>query len=120
MDNIQTRATLDEHLKGIIDDIIRLSSKVDTAIDKAINAFAACDVELAQEVIAEDVHINTKRFELEEHCLHIMVTQQPVAVDLRLIIATMLIVTELERIGDYAETISRTTSAPARCPATPG
>ena len=47
MDNIQTRATLDEHLKGIMDDIIRLSSKVDTAIDKSINAFAACDVELA-------------------------------------------------------------------------
>ena len=102
MDNIQTRATLDEHLKGIIDDIIRLSSKVDTAIDKAINAFAACDVELAQEVIAEEVHINTKRFELEEHCLHIMVTQQPVAVDLRLII-----VTELERIGDYAAGIAK-------------
>ena len=107
MDNIQTRATLDEHLKGIMDDIIRLSSKVDTAIDKAINAFAACDVELAQEVIAEDVHINTKRFELEEHCLHIMVTQQPVAVDLRLIIATMNIVTELERIGDYAAGIAK-------------
>ena len=54
MDNIQTRATLDEHLKGIIDDMVRLSSKVDTAIDKAINAFASCDVELGQQVIAQD------------------------------------------------------------------
>ena len=107
MDNIQTRATLDEHLKGTIDDMVRLSSKVDTAIDKAINAFAACDVELGQHVIAQDTDINAKRFELEEHCLHIMVTQQPVAVDLRLIIATMNIVTELERIGDYAAGIAK-------------
>ena len=107
MNNTQTRATLDEHLKGIIDDMVRLSSKVDAAIDKAISAFSACDVELGQQVIAEDTDINAKRFELEEHCLHIMVTQQPVAVDLRLIIATMNIVTELERIGDYAAGIAK-------------
>jgi phosphate transport system protein len=107
MDNIKIRATLDEHLKVTIDDMVRLSSKVDTAIDKAINAFASCDVEVGQQVIAQDTDINAKRFELEEHCLHIMVTQQPVAVDLRLIIATMNIVTELERIGDYAAGIAK-------------
>ena len=107
MDNTQTRATLDDHLKGIKDDMVRLSSKVDTAIDKAVTAFSTCDVELGRQVIAEDTDINAKRFVLEEHCLHIMVTQQPVAVDLRLIIATINIVTELERIGDYAAGIAK-------------
>tara|TARA_B100000945_G_scaffold321075_1_gene333699 strand:- start:7778 stop:8449 length:672 start_codon:yes stop_codon:yes gene_type:complete len=107
MDNKRTRVILDEYIKAIVDDVIRLSSKVDTAIEKAINAFSICDIELAQQVITEDVNVNAKRFDVEENCLHIMVTQQPVAVDLRLIVATMNIVTELERIGDYAAGIAK-------------
>ena len=107
MDSIQTRVTLDESLNALTDSIVRLSSNVDGAIEQAMRAFSDCDVDLAQQIIAEDTNINSKRFELEETCLHIMVTQQPVAVDMRMIIAAMNIVTELERMGDHAAGIAR-------------
>ena len=75
MDNIHVRANLDESLNTLTDDLVRLSSKVDTAIDKAMRAYSDCDVDLAQQIIAEDANINAKRFEIEERCLYIMVTQ---------------------------------------------
>jgi phosphate transport system protein len=62
---------------------------------------------LAQEIIAEDVKINRKRFEIEGKCLKLIATQQPMASDLRIIIGVTNIITELERIGDYAEGIAR-------------
>jgi len=107
MDRIQTRATLDESLRALTDDLVRLSNEVDTAIEQSIRAYSNCDVELAQQIIAEDAKINSKRFEIEENCLHIMVTQQPVARDMRMIVTGMNIVTELERMGDHAAGIAR-------------
>ena len=107
MDNIQTRVTLDESLNALTDDLVRLSSKIDTAIKNAMRAFSDCDIELAQQIIAEDENINAKRFQIEENCLHIMVTQQPVAGDMRMIVTSMNIVTELERMGDHAAGIAR-------------
>ena len=107
MDNIHVRANLDESLNTLTDDLVRLCSKVDTAIDKAMRAYSDCDVDLAQQIIAEDANINAKRFEIEERCLHIMVTQQPVAGDLRMIVTAMNIVTELERMGDHAAGIAK-------------
>ncbi len=107
MHNIHVRANLDESLNALTDDLVRLSSKVDAAIDQAMRAFSDCDVDLAQQIITEDATINAKRFELEETCLHIMVTEQPVAGDMRMIIAAMNIVTELERMGDHASGIAK-------------
>ena len=72
-----------------------------------MRSYSDCDIKLAQKIIAEDTNINAKRFEIEESCLHIMVTQQPVARDMRMIITGMNIVTELERMGDHAAGIAR-------------
>ena len=69
MDKIQTRATLDESLRALTDDLVRLSNEVDTAIEQSVRAYSNCDVELAQQIIAEDAKINSKRFEIEENCL---------------------------------------------------
>jgi phosphate transport system protein len=62
---------------------------------------------LAQRLIADDQTINRKRFEIEEKCIQLIATQQPMASDLRNIICILNIVTELERIGDYAEGIAQ-------------
>ena len=67
------------------------------------------DMELAQQVIAGDKDINQKRFDIEEQCVELIATQQPMAVDLRVIIAILNIVIVLDRIGDHAEGIAKIT-----------
>ncbi len=65
------------------------------------------DLELAKQVIADDRLIDQKRFEIEEECIDLIVTQQPMASDLRIIIAVLNIIVDLERIGDHAEGIGK-------------
>ena len=61
------------------------------------------DLKLAQQIIADDTAIDQKRLSIEEECIHLIVTQQPVASDLRVIVGVLNIIVELERIGDYSE-----------------
>ncbi|MGD8552906.1 MAG: phosphate signaling complex protein PhoU, partial [Anaerolineales bacterium] len=89
------------------DDILRLGSMVDDAIARAMDALVQQDAVLAQEIIDHDVVINAKRFEIEEHCLGLIATQQPAAGDLRAIVAAMNIVSDLERMGDHAAGIAK-------------
>ena len=58
---------------------------------------------LARQVIAEDLTINEKRYDIEEMCIELIATQQPLARDLRIIIAVLNMIVDLERIGDHAE-----------------
>jgi phosphate transport system protein len=58
-------------------------------------------------VIEDDIAINAKRYEVEEKCIHIIALQQPMAADLRVIVAVLFIATELERMADHAEGIGR-------------
>ncbi|MCP5098312.1 MAG: phosphate signaling complex protein PhoU [Chloroflexi bacterium] len=89
------------------DDILRLSSKVDNAIEQAMNALNQRDVQLAHAVISADEEINKLRFEIEEDALRCLATQQPMAIDLRTTIAAIHIAVELERMGDHASGIAR-------------
>jgi phosphate transport system protein len=65
------------------------------------------DLDLANQVISDDVKVNNKRFEIEEKCIELIATQQPMASDLRIIVAVLNITSEVERIGDYAEGIAK-------------
>lgn len=103
---IQTRGTLDKDLKQIHDNISLLGAMLEKAIRRSIQALQERDVELARQVIAEDVDINELRYATEEQCLTVIATQQPVAGDLRSIIAAMHIAVEIERMGDHAEGIA--------------
>jgi phosphate transport system protein len=105
--SLPTRSLLDRHLSELQSDVLRLASLVDEAIAKAMEALADCDVLLAQEVIAGDDRINEIRHKIEEDAQLILSTQQPLARDLRTIIAAIHIATELERMGDHAEGIAR-------------
>ena len=77
------------------------------AIVRSIEALKNRNQELAHQIIADDQKINDKRFEIEEKCVELIATQQPMASDLRIITAILNITTELERIGDYAVGIAR-------------
>ena len=100
------RTELDRDWEAIRSDLFRLGDRVDTAIDRAITALANRDKHLAQDVVAADQIINARRYQLEDACLTTMARQQPVARDLRRLIAAMHIAGELERMGDLAEGIA--------------
>ncbi len=84
-----------------------MADMVETAIQRSIEALKSRDVELARQVIADDVKINQKRYDDEERCLELIATQQPLASDLRTIVAVLHMIVDLERMGDHAEGIAK-------------
>jgi len=103
------RALFERHLHELKDELIIMSSMVEKAIARAIDALNHLDFELAEQVIQGDKKINQHRNTLEENCVALIAQQQPMASDLRVILSVMSIVTDLERIGDYAAGISEIT-----------
>jgi phosphate transport system protein len=101
------RKSLDEGLNSLQDDLLRMVSLVDEAIDRSMQALRRRDHALAQAIIEGDAELNRLRYEVEESCLAILATQQPAAGDLRAILAVETIAVELERMGDHAEGIAK-------------
>ena len=104
---METRTAFHKKLREIQDDILAMGSMVSKAISRSIEALKNRDLELAQQIITDDHKINEKRYEIEEKCVELIATQQPMASDLRIILAALNIVSEVERIGDYAEGIAK-------------
>ena len=104
---MEIRAGFHKRLREIQDDILAMGSMVSKAILRSIDALKTRDIEMARQLIADDQKVNQKRFEIEEKCIELIATQQPMASDLRTIVAVLNIITELERIGDYAVGIAR-------------
>jgi phosphate transport system protein len=100
---METRTTFHREIREIQDEILVMGSMVNKAILQAIAALQNRDLTQAKQVIADDQKINHKRFEIEDKCIQLIATQQPMASDLRTIVTVLNIITELERIGDYAE-----------------
>jgi phosphate transport system protein len=86
--------------------LLSLSAVVEEAVRKAVQALENRDVELAQHVIETDLDIDQAEVDLEEECLKLLALYQPVAIDLRLIVAVLKINNDLERIGDLAVNIA--------------
>ena len=97
---------LQRDLDNLQKDMLALAGLVEEAVHKAIHALQKRDVDLAREVIDGDGRIDNEENHIDEECLKILALHQPVAVDLRLIAAAMLINVDLERIGDLAEEIA--------------
>jgi phosphate transport system protein len=99
-----------KHLQRDLDnlqrDLISLAGLAEAAVYKAIRALQERNVHLAREVIAGDGQIDQEENHLDEECLKLLALHQPVAGDLRRIIAAMMINIDLERIGDLAEEIA--------------
>ena len=100
---METRTAFHKKLREIQDDILAMGSMVSKAISRSIDALKNRDLDLAHQIVTDDKKINQKRFEIEEKCVELIATQQPMASDLRIILAVLNIVSEVERIGDYAE-----------------
>ena len=103
------RSALDREMHQVSDDILRLGSMVETAIDKSVAALKQRDIKLAQQVIDDDQQINKMRFQIEEECLKLIATQQPTASDLRTTIAATHVAVELERMADHCTGIAEIT-----------
>jgi phosphate transport system protein len=101
------REAYHQELKKLEDEISEMARTVAGTVKASILALKLRDNETAKRIITGDIHINRKRFDIEEKCLLLIATQQPMAGDLRIIAAIMSIATELERIGDYAEGIAK-------------
>ena len=104
---MEIRTGFHKKLREIQDDILVMGSMVEKAILHSVQALKDREPATARQIIADDVKINRERFEIEEKCIRLIATQQPMASDLRTIICVLNIITELERIGDYAEGIAR-------------
>jgi phosphate transport system protein len=102
-----TRTAFERQLTEIQEDMLVIGGMVESAIERSIDALKNRDVELAHQIIADDVKINRKRYDTEEKCLELMATQQPLASDLRTIVAVLHIIVDLERMADHAEGIAK-------------
>ena len=102
-----TREAYHKALKELQNELMAMGDMVSNAIRRSIDSLEKRDIEVSKEIIKNDIFINKKRFEIEERCLLLIATQQPMAVDLRTIAAILSITTDLERIADHAEGIAR-------------
>ncbi|MGH2451820.1 MAG: phosphate signaling complex protein PhoU [Candidatus Limnocylindria bacterium] len=105
--SIHSRQALDDGLLGLQRDLRSLSSLVDVAIERSIRALARLDRRLSETVIEDDRAINELRFRIEDDAIHLIAAQQPLAGDLRTVIAVLNVIVELERIGDYCVGIGK-------------
>jgi phosphate transport system protein len=103
----RSRATLDQGIERLRTDLRRLASLVDVAIDRSVASLARLDERAARQVMEDDATVNQLRYAIEQHAVHLIATQQPIASDLRFVIAVLAIVSELERIGDYCVGIGK-------------
>ena len=101
------RMRYEQALTDLQNDVLVLGSMVDRAIHRSIEALRVIDHDAARAIIRDDLAINEKRFAIETAAIRLIATQQPMARDLRTIVAVLHIIVELERMGDYAEGIAK-------------
>ena len=101
------RVDLDRQITHLQEEIALMANVVDKAIYRSVEALKERDLAESQSVVDGDDYIDQKRYEIEEICVDLIATQQPMAGDLRAIIAMLHIAVELERMGDYAEGIAK-------------
>lgn len=103
------REVFHQSLEDVQARLVEISELVTVAIDKATRAFGTSDVALAEEVIEADDIIDEKAVAIDELGIEILARQQPVARDLRIVVAALRISASLERMGDIAEHIAQLT-----------
>lgn len=106
---MEMRSMYHKKLREIQDNVLVMGGLVGEAILGSIEALKTRDLDLAQQIVLGDQKINDLRFQIEERCIQLIVTQQPIANELRILIAVLNIITEMERIGDYAGGIAKIT-----------
>ncbi len=100
------RAHFDRELAGLIEKVLEMGSRSRQAVSQGMVALMTRNDELAREVIAGDTVINDMRFVIEKMCYGLLAMEQPVAGDMRTIVSALIIVNDLERIGDHGKRIA--------------
>lgn len=103
------RDRYNNELKKLHSEMIEMGTMIEQSIEIAITALVSQDEELARKVIDSDEAIDRKEKDIENLCLKLILTQQPVAGDMRRISAALKMITDMERIGDHAADISELT-----------
>lgn len=103
------RASLDNDLRAIHVDIIKMGTLIEKTIEETIRALVEQDVALAKKIREGDDRFDEMEVEIEKKCISLIARQQPVATDLRIVTSIMKIVTDLERIADHCQDISKLT-----------
>jgi phosphate transport system protein len=98
----------DQELEGIRSQVLLMGGMVETQFEEALECFRIGDIARAERVMAEDQAVNQLEVSLDDACSHLIVKRQPTANDLRTVMATIKVITDLERIGDEASKIART------------
>ena len=101
------REHFDQELRGLQNDVVRMGSMVAKMVLRAVTALKDRDIPLAEQVIADDDHVDALAYAIEDNVMILISTQQPVASDLRRLAAALVIIQELERMGDHAEGIAK-------------
>ncbi len=103
------RETLDRQLHHLKEEVLLVGSMVEQAMLEAVKALESKDLVASRRVFTNDHLVNEKRYAIENNILILIATQQPMARDLRLMAAILEVITELERMGDYAKGIAKVT-----------
>lgn len=106
---VNMRKRFDRQLVQLNNELIEMGGMIEKAISDTVKALVNQDIELASNVIEYDEEIDHQEREIEQLCLKLLLQQQPVAKDLRLISAALKMITDMERIGDHATDISEIT-----------
>lgn len=112
-----TRSAFDEELKKLQEDLLRMGAVVEEMLHMSIESLTARDVALADKAIDKDDEVDFYNINIENKCLELIALQQPMAKDLRTIAAAMKIITDIERCGDYAVDVAKTSRSLAELPA---
>ncbi len=96
-----------QNLENIRSQVLKMGGLVETQAENAVKALLERDAELADEVATSDHKINAMEVSIDESCVQVIARRQPTAGDLRLVIAVVKVITDLERIGDEVEKIGR-------------
>lgn len=100
-----TSRRFNKDLEGVRNSVMSMGGLVETQLSKAISAIVSGDSELGLKVASDDYKVNLLEVEIDEACSRILATRAPAAGDLRLIVAVIKTITDLERVGDEAEKI---------------
>jgi phosphate transport system protein len=101
------RKAYHDALKDVQKEMLTMAGLVGDAISGCMEALETRDIEASRMIVRNDADINRMRFDIEDRCMMLLATQQPMAMDLRIIAAVINIITDLERIGDHAEGIAK-------------
>ncbi|HEX6246255.1 MAG TPA: phosphate signaling complex protein PhoU [Nocardioidaceae bacterium] len=96
-----------DQLDAVIDELVTMTHEVGVAVGQATRALLEADAEIAEQVISHDEHIDSERDRIEELAFELLALQQPVAGDLRMLVAALRMVSDLERMGDLSVHVAK-------------